>query len=722
MNVRRHRQVVAASIGVACVCAAAASPAIADEAGGAGWVDQLGSQLQPLSDDGHGDLALARDSGLSVAGGAVAVDVAVSGDLDAARERLEDAGMEIVATTTEPRPTVEGYLPLDAIAAVGKLNASEAVLPVIAGGVDAAEGGGSDVGAITSLGVTSHNVPAAIAAAGTGGAGVDVGVISDSINRVGGGVAGSQGTGDLPTNTQILKDGLPGDIDEGRAMAEIIYDEAPGLNSLMFASGTNVGAVDKADSINQLAAAGADVIADDIFYLSEPFFQDGVIAQAVDAARAGGVAYFASAGNRARQSYESVFRNSSGLHDFDPGAGVDIRNCFSGTVPTDGRITVALGWDEPVGAISTDLDIKITDPVGTTLGTPGLTNSISTGSPTEIATFKNGGAAVQPCVEIIRYAGSSAPRMKWIESDNYGPNPVPEFDTASDTINPDAASAQGAFTVAAVSASDPGLDTPESYSSRGPKTRYFDAAGNRYSTALVLDKPELAAADAVNTTVPGFAPFTGTSAATPSAAGIAAILRSLNPSATVAEIYNTMTDPANAIDCTSSAIVPDPDCGAGFIFADRAVATLDRTVVKVRARTKPGKPNGKEKWFTKKKVKVSWSVADPESAIESSRGCKPTTVKKQGKVKLTCRATSGGGPDSVKLKVKHDSEKPSKPKLKGKLSLKHKPKCKAKDKTSGLAKCKVKGYSTEPGKHKLKLTATDKAGLKSKRTIAYTVR
>ena len=41
--------------------------------------------------------------------------------------------------------------------------------------------------------------------------------------------------------------------------------------------------------------------------------------------------------------------------------------------------------------------------------------------------------------------------MKWIEFDNFGPTPVPEFDTQSDTINPDAASAQGALTVAAVS-------------------------------------------------------------------------------------------------------------------------------------------------------------------------------------------------------------------------------------------------------------------------------
>ena len=161
-------------------------------------------------------------------------------------------------------------------------------------------------------------------------------MISDSINQVGGGVNGSQASGDLPPDPSVvvLSDDTAGASDEGRAMAEIIFDEAPGLNRILFASGTATGSVGKAAAIDALVANGADVIADDIFYLSEPFFQDGAVAQAVDRARAAGVAYFASAGNRARQSYESTYRDSGGLHDFDPGAGVDTRSCFSGTVPT----------------------------------------------------------------------------------------------------------------------------------------------------------------------------------------------------------------------------------------------------------------------------------------------------------------------------------------------------------------------------------------------------
>ena len=80
-------------------------------------------------------------------------------------------------------------------------------------------------------------------------------------------------------------------------MAEIIYDTAPGVRQMYFATGT-LGAATKASNINALVAQGVKVIADDIFYIDEPFFQDGVVSQAVDAAKAAGVTYLASAGNR----------------------------------------------------------------------------------------------------------------------------------------------------------------------------------------------------------------------------------------------------------------------------------------------------------------------------------------------------------------------------------------------------------------------------------------
>ncbi len=69
---------------------------------------------------------------------------------------------------------------------------------------------------------------------------------------------------------------------------------------------------DFANGIGKLAAAvsaggaGAKVIADDIGYFDEPFFQDGIVAQAIDAVEANGVAYFSAAGNDGTLAYDNT--------------------------------------------------------------------------------------------------------------------------------------------------------------------------------------------------------------------------------------------------------------------------------------------------------------------------------------------------------------------------------------------------------------------------------
>ena len=106
-------------------------------------------------------------------------------------------------------------------------------------------------------------------------------------------------TGDLPSGVNVIEEadcmnyGAPLLLpysDEGRAMTQIVHDVAPGA-SLAFYTADNSEA-DFANGIGTLAAAGATVIADDVGYFDEPFFQDGLVAQAVNAAEAKGVAYF----------------------------------------------------------------------------------------------------------------------------------------------------------------------------------------------------------------------------------------------------------------------------------------------------------------------------------------------------------------------------------------------------------------------------------------------
>ena len=79
-------------------------------------------------------------------------------------------------------------------------------------------------------------------------------------------------------------------------MLQIMHDLAPGAE-LGFATAF-ISAASFADNIRKLRFdADCDVIVDDILYYNEAAFQDGPIAQAVNAVTADGALYFSSAGN-----------------------------------------------------------------------------------------------------------------------------------------------------------------------------------------------------------------------------------------------------------------------------------------------------------------------------------------------------------------------------------------------------------------------------------------
>src|SRR5205085_1531555 len=148
---------------------------------------------------------------------------------------------------------------------------------------------------------------------GVTGTGITIGFLSDSFNTAtlttGGGAltihyADDIASGDLPAGVNILSDGSGASIrDEGRAMAQLAWDVAPGAN-LAFHTAF-VSMADFAQGIIDLKNAGANIIVDDVRYFAEPFFQDGIVAQAVDSVYAGGAMYFSSAGNQASSSYAS---------------------------------------------------------------------------------------------------------------------------------------------------------------------------------------------------------------------------------------------------------------------------------------------------------------------------------------------------------------------------------------------------------------------------------
>ncbi len=700
------------------------------------YLRKLDSHLQELAADRleRRDLTeTADDEQLALSGDErrVRVDVYVKGDMGTALDALSAQGMHVTAVSDrKPQQIVEGMLPVSALTSVAGLGSTRAVLAV--------QGFGTNTGSVLSEGDAAHRGPQA-RALGASGAGVTVGVISDSINRAGGGVAGSQSSGNLPGpassppgQVQVLLDGSPGSSDEGRAMAEIIFDGAPGIRNMLFTTGQ--GAATRAAGIDNLVRAGAKVIADDTFQITEPFFQDGIIAQAVDRAKAAGVTYLVSAGNRARQSWEGTYAPttdprgvSPSANDFDTGPAADAVQTI-GTF-TNRTMFIELQWDEPFTQASTDLAIDV---FAINAGTPSYaftadTDNIATGIPHEFTSITVTGTATVG-ISIRRKSGTRTPFMKYIVGGTQTFT-IAEHDTSSNAIDPDASSARGALTVAASPFGTPAI--PEAFSSRGPAFKLFDVNGNRLAAPEVRAKPDLAAADGVATSVAGFNPFFGTSAAAPSAAGVAALILSARPDLSVDAVAAILKDPARTIDCTLTPGLPDTDCGFGFVLADGAVsAALDATPPAVTPSVSPA-PDGANGWYKGAVPAVTWAVTDTGSPVMSRSGCDPSSVASDTpSATFSCSGTSVGGTTTQSVTLKRDSSPPTAPRSAGiaarRYSVGRAPRarnvrCTASDPTSGVTSCVVSGYSTRRGRHTITATATNAAGLTSKTRLSYSV-
>ncbi|MCR4414567.1 MAG: S8 family serine peptidase, partial [Thermoguttaceae bacterium] len=415
-------------------------------------------------------------------------------------------------------------------------------------------------GLVTTQGDAAMNADDVRAAAGgLDGSGVKVGVMSDSADRVGSGIAASQATGDLPAVVEVLRDGPADADDEGRAMMELIHDVAPGA-SLAFRSAF-WGELDFARGIHELADAGCDVIVDDVGYLLEPAFADGPVAQAVDhVVNTHGVAYFSAAGNQADKSYEAPYRDSqpqtwnttyayasgANLHDFDPGSGVDVT--LRVTVPAGAILT--LQWDQAwytPGEPVSDFDLYVYDTSGNLITSSEGDNALFR-MPWEGVLIASSGSYD---LQINHVAGPEAVRLKilaWSSSVAFNEYAA---DAGKGTIVGHAA-AEGAAAVAAARYSSYASGGIESYSSRGQPTIYLDGQYQRLAAPQTRAKPDFTAPDGGNTTFfysddgdpDSYPNFYGTSAAAPHAAAVAALILQQRPSLAPEQVYQVLGDTA----------------------------------------------------------------------------------------------------------------------------------------------------------------------------------
>jgi hypothetical protein len=466
-----------------------------------------------------------------------------AGQLPALQTGLEQLGMTVVHVSTDQQ-LISGYLPINQIPNVLTLPGYGSLTP----GAKMR----TKVGSVTTEGDAVILGPSFRAATGATGQGVSVGVISDSANRVGGGLADSQRTGDLPANVSILQDGMPGDTDEGRAMMEIVHDVAPGAN-LLFHTASPVPQV-FADGIRRLANAGARVIADDVGYADEPMFNDGVVAQAVDqVASRQNVVYMSAAGNDSDIAYDGAWsemrRTLFGFQfDVQDFGGGDFLQNF--TLPVGQTMVLAFQYDDAFleggtgqanFQVQTDLDVYITNATGTRLFDAFLDFNDITDEAFEFVVFTNDGSFGTNNFAMFfdHFGGPRPTRVRWVSFG--GDDPQAEFQGGPTLYG--APAACNAIAVGAVPAATPGR--AESFTSQGGALPYFfDVQGNRLAAPQVRNKPNLAAPDSVSTSFfPAPAPnniFSGTSAATPHIAAAAALYISQAPFATAPQIFNQL--------------------------------------------------------------------------------------------------------------------------------------------------------------------------------------
>ena len=525
-----------------------------------------------------------------VNGNLVVIDAVANQISSGLKSDLERRGLRRAAARGR---MVSGKIPIDSIPGMADLATLKFVRPAYAM---------TRAGLVDSQGDAAMQANTARTAFEVDGTGITVGTLSDSYDCLGG-AASDVGSGDLPGGIVVLDDTACPGIDEGRAMMQIVHDVAPGARQ-SFHTAFN-GQADFASGILELATvSGANVITDDVIYLAEPMFQDGIIAQSVDAAESMGVSYFSSAGNNNRDSYEGTF-NPSGIvgtvfpgavaHDFDVGPGVDIFQRI--TVPQGRGFTMSFQWDDPFFSVSgapgadSDVDIFVfNDPPTTILA--GSADSNVGGDPLEVLSFSNPVGSGESTFNILieRFSGPDPGLMKYVRFDRGSGIVTNEFDTASSTIYGHANAAGAGAVGAAFYADTPAFGTSppllESFSSAGPTAILFDTNGASISP-VVRGKPEFVAPDGVNTTFfspgvdiepDGFPNFLGTSAAAPHAAAVAALLLQAVPDMLPTEVFETLK--SSAIDMLPlTAPGCDFDSGCGLIQADAALQDLASTKV-----------------------------------------------------------------------------------------------------------------------------------------------
>jgi hypothetical protein len=440
----------------------------------------------------------------------------------------------------------------------------------------------TNVGALTSQGYISHKANQAFGM-GYRGAGVKVGVLSDSVDALAAMIA----TGDLPAGTTVVpgQDGTPGSS-EGTAMMEIVHDLAPDAQLFFATAFTSPDSF--ADNIRTLRFVyGCDIIVDDVSYSDEGAFQDTVIARAVNDVTANGALYFSSAGNGGNvtsgtsTTWEGDFANGGAAPAvLPPGYAVHSFGAQNFDRLVSAAQVVDLQWSDAWGASGNDYDLFVLDATGTTVLAASTNSQTGTDDPLE-EIFDPSGLPANSRILIVKKA-SAADRALHLNI-FFGDSRLQIATTGATSGHNAGINTVGTAATywnSAHTGTRPfvgGAANPtEVFSSDGPRKIFFNPSGTAITPGnflfgtnggMTLVKPDIAAADGTSAKTPGFLPFFGTSAAAPHAAAIAALVKSARPDYTNAQILNAMLQ--TALDIRAPGL--DRDSGHGIVMGLEAV-------------------------------------------------------------------------------------------------------------------------------------------------------
>ncbi|MCS5497953.1 S8 family serine peptidase [Cnuibacter physcomitrellae] len=467
------------------------------------------------------------------------------------------------------------------------------------------------------------NVPLAQELYKVDGSGVKVGIISDSFGTstdalttpaedvAAGLLPGAGNPCGYTQPVQVVREAEGPGSDEGRAMAQLVHSIAPGA-TLAFASGGN-SQVAFANSVEALLADGADIIVDDLGYLNELMFQDGTISNAVTEAESKGVPFFTAAGNdtsvgRVGPSTGSVISSweTPGYRPTDCPAVIATSLTQAGLTgdcldfsptgaddPTDqllypnlqgGVASIMLQWAQPFGAADTQLTGVVLDSNGAIVAL----SPFSGVNPVQVIQFQPTGGAYDFVVVRDTTGGASAslPRVKAIFLGSFLGGAEYYQSTGGDIVGPSIyghAGTPSAVSVVAANAETP--DTPEPFSGTGPTTLYFEPIPSTAALATPISgAPDVTGVDGGWTNFfsnqqpvsghPGVYSFTGTSAAAPSVAAVAALGLQLNPQATPQQVRAALTSTAEEVPNIFNGVSSQDATGAGRVNAAAFLAAL----------------------------------------------------------------------------------------------------------------------------------------------------